>query len=117
MAGEKNGYGTTPPAKKSAYLPPSGKPLSKTASSSFLEDLSNFAEGTIPQSFVMALAIGITCGTAAWVFYKILFGLLDLIWHYIPNNFIVGSWPVVLYSLWIPLVGFSMAVGLGKDDL
>ena len=117
LAGNKNGYGTNGTTeKKPAFLQPSGKPLTKTTSASFLEDLANFAEGTVPQSFVMALAIGVTCGVAAWIYYKILFGLLEFIWHYIPHHYIEGVWPEALYSLWIPIVGFSMAVCLGKGN-
>lgn len=91
--------------------PPSG--LAKTKGSSFIEDLLNFEEGTAPQSFLVALTIGVVCGVSAWFYYKCLWGILQYIWHTIPNNFIVGYWPESLYVMWIPIVGFTMAVGLG----
>jgi H+/Cl- antiporter ClcA len=60
-----------------------------------------------PASFLFST--GIVCGIAANIYYKILFGALELIWHDIPNKFIVGVWPEWLYVMWIPIVGFSMA--------
>lgn len=91
--------------------PPSG--LAKTKGSSFIQDFMNFEEGTAPQSFVIALTIGVICGVSAFVYYKLLWGILDYVWHTIPNTFIVGHWPEWAYVLWIPIVGFSMAVCLG----
>jgi H+/Cl- antiporter ClcA len=92
-------------------LPPSG--LAKTKGASFIEDFLNFEEGTAPQSFIVALVIGVICGVSAFVYYKILFFALDYVWHTIPNNFIIDVWPEPLYVLWIPIVGVVMAVGLG----
>jgi H+/Cl- antiporter ClcA len=95
------------------YLPPAGRALTKTQSNSFLEDLSEFNEGTIPQSMVVALTVGITCGIAAWIYYTLLWGILEYLWHTFPQTYIEGHWPECLYVLWIPIVGFTMAVGLG----
>lgn len=92
-------------------LPPSG--LAKTKGASFIEDFLNFEEGTAPQSFIVALVIGVICGVSAFVYYKILFFALDYVWHTIPNNYIIGVWPESLYVLWIPIVGVVMAIGLG----
>mmetsp|Transcript_24450 Transcript_24450/g.30081 ORF Transcript_24450/g.30081 Transcript_24450/m.30081 type:complete len:523 (+) Transcript_24450:164-1732(+) len=91
--------------------PPNG--LVKTKGANFIEDLLNFEEGTAPQSFIVSLTIGIVCGVSAFVYYKCLWGILNYVWHTIPNQYIVGYWPESMYVLWIPIVGFSMALGLG----
>lgn len=52
---------------------------------------------------------GIVCGLAASLYYKLLFGALEFIWHDFPRKYIVDVWPESLYVLWIPIVGFSMA--------
>ena len=80
---------------------------------SFLDDCRNLREGSFPHSLVIASAIGISCGFAAFVYYELLYGLLDLLWTKIPETYIVGSWPEWAYPLYIPLVGFSMAVLVG----
>lgn len=87
--------------------------LSKTQSSNFLDDLVNFKEGSVPQSAVVAVVIGTVCGIAAFIYYKILFSALDLIWKTIPLKYIEGVWNPNFYVLYIPLVGFSMAICLG----
>lgn len=108
------GYGTGS-TKLSAIAemaqPPSG--LAKTKGASFIEDFLNFEEGTAPQSLVVALVMGVICGVSAFVYYWILWGVLEFVWHTFPNNFIVDVWPESMYVLWIPIVGFSMAVCLG----
>lgn len=105
-------YGTVDDvAGPKVQTPPSG--LAKTKGPSFIQDFLNFEEGTAPQSFVVALTIGVICGVSAWIYYKILWGILAYVWHTIPNHLIVGHWPESLYVLWIPIVGFSMAVCLG----
>jgi H+/Cl- antiporter ClcA len=110
----KTDYGTSAdteaavPTNKTSVLG-----LAKTKGSSFIEDFLNFEEGTAPQSFIVAVVIGVICGVSAFVYYKVLWGLLNFVWHTIPNNYIVDVWPESLYVLWIPIVGFTMAVGLG----
>jgi H+/Cl- antiporter ClcA len=110
---QEKSYGTVVVVPEYAEIatPPTG--LAKTKSSSMLEDLANFEDGTIPQSFVVALVIGIICGVAAWIYYAVLWGLLKYIWHTVPTKFIIGVWPEYLYVLWIPIVGILMALGLG----
>ena len=61
----------------------------------------------------MALSIGIVCGIAAFLYYKVLFAALEYIWHTIPEKYIVGVWPEWSHVLWIPIVGFTMACGVG----
>ena len=106
-------YGTEKPEipVSKAQEPPSG--LAKTKGSSFVEDFVNFEEGTAPQSFIIALTIGVICGVSAFIYYKVLWGILEYVWHTFPNTYIVGNVPECLYVLWIPIVGFSMAVCLG----
>lgn len=79
----------------------------------FLEDAINMTEGTIPQSIVLAIAIGAVCGVASYLYYLLLFTLLDVIWRILPEMFVIGRWSEEYYVLWIPIVGFVMAVGVG----
>ena len=86
--------------------------LRKTRSS-FWEDARTFREGTVPQSLVLALAIGLACGVAAFLYYEMLFFFLDFLWKDLPKRYVEGIWPQQYEVLWIPLVGFTMAVFVG----
>ena len=84
--------------------------------SSFWEDSYYFKDGSIPHSVVLALTIGVVCGTAAYLYYTCLFWLLQFTWHTLPEEYLVVPnpyWPEYLYVLWIPIVGVIMAVGVG----
>ena len=81
--------------------------------SSFWEDAAYFRDGSIPHSMVLATVIGGVCGTAAFVYYKILFWILEFVWHTLPQMIVVDKWPEWTYVLWIPLVAFIMAIGVG----
>ena len=76
--------------------------------STFYQDAITFAEGTIPQSIAMAIVIGIVCGVVAYLYYLVLFFLLDVIWKDLPNAIIKSPWPEGLYVLYIPLVTLSL---------
>lgn len=75
----------------------------------FYNDAMTFAEGTIPQSIVIATVIGIVCGVVAYLYYFVLDTLLVLIWDVMPEAFVVDKWPEHLYVLWIPLFNVSMS--------
>ena len=81
--------------------------------STFYQDAITFAEGTIPQSIAMAIVIGIVCGFVAYLYYLILFSLLDVIWKDLPNAIMGSSWPEGLYVLYIPLVTLSLSLCCG----
>lgn len=76
----------------------------------FLNDAMTFAEGTIPQSIVMATVIGVVCGIVAFLYYSMLDYFLEMIWKKIPEWWIIDVWPEHLYILWIPLVTFTLAI-------
>ena len=78
-----------------------------------LGDARTFAEGSIPHSIAIGTIIGIVCGIAAYIYYALLFWLLEFVWHTLPKMVVVDRWPVWAYCLWIPLVGFTMALGVG----
>jgi len=78
----------------------------------FCRDAWNFQEGTVPHSMVLALSIGIVCGVAAWIYYAALEWALQFLWQTLPER-LFASPSSVPPVLWIPLVGFSMATGLG----
>jgi hypothetical protein len=80
---------------------------------SIWQDAYNFAPGSIPHSMVLSLVIGTVCGTAAYMYYAILEWALEYLWKTLPNQVVVAYWPDHLYFLWIPLVGFTMAICLG----
>ena len=89
------------------------RPTLRKTQSSFWEDAVNFTEGTIPQSIIIAICVGTVCGIAAFIYHTILFYLLETIWHTIPEAVVVDKWAENLYVLWIPIVGFSMAILTG----
>ena len=87
----------------------------KTQSASFWEDAAEFRGGTIPHSMVLGLAIGVVCGMAAYLYYALLWWLLDVIWHDVPQRI---DWLTSASGggpdwLWIPIVGFTLALGVG----
>ncbi|KAG7346731.1 chloride channel [Nitzschia inconspicua] len=80
---------------------------------SFFQDAKSLAEGTIPQSVVLALVIGVVCGVACWLYYSILFFFLELLWTTLPDQVVVNSWDEKYYWLWIPLVSTTMITCVG----
>jgi len=89
------------------------RPSLRKTQSSFWEDAKNLTEGTIPQSIVVALCVGTVCGVAAFVYYSVLFYLLETIWHTIPEALVIDNWGENAYVAWIPIVGFGMAILTG----
>ena len=79
----------------------------------FYKDAVNFAEGSIPQSIIMAFCIGCVCGVVAYLYYSVLDSLLDLIWEKMPTKFVIGKWPEHLYFLWIPLTSVTLSICCG----
>lgn len=80
---------------------------------SLLEDTRTFAPGSIPHSVAIGTIVGIVCGVAAFLYYAVLFWVLKFVWTDMPQMFVVDKWPEWAYPLWIPLVGFTMAIGVG----
>lgn len=83
---------------------------------SFYQDALNFAEGTIPQSIVIALVIGCICGVVAYMYYSTLNFLLTLMWKDMPNYVFAEKYPNIpesLHILWIPMVTFTMSFFCG----
>lgn len=90
----------------------------KVIPTSLMEDLQNWrdgkTEGTIPQGFVAAVLIGVLCGVAAFLYYQSLWWLLDVFWKQLPEMTGFRTHvPEEFWWLWIPLIGFSMAVLVG----
>ena len=79
----------------------------------FFEDARSLAEGTIPQSVVLALIIGTVCGIACWIYYTVLFFCLDFFWETIPERFVKGHWEVHNYWLYIPLASAILVTFVG----
>ncbi|KAL7539120.1 hypothetical protein ACHAXR_011005 [Thalassiosira sp. AJA248-18] len=86
--------------------------LEKTRTT-FYNDAVTFAEGTIPQSIVLAFCIGCVCGVVAFLYYSVLDYFLELIWKDMPEWWVVDKWPEHLYVLWMPLVTFTLSVFCG----
>lgn len=80
---------------------------------SFWEDARSFEEGTIPQSVVLAIVIGIVCGVAAFIYYTVLEFLLDLVWKTIPEKVVIDVWPESSYWCWIVIASLTMCIGVG----
>eukprot|EP00586_Coscinodiscus_wailesii_P000488 CAMPEP_0172479874 /NCGR_PEP_ID=MMETSP1066-20121228/4681_1 /TAXON_ID=671091 /ORGANISM="Coscinodiscus wailesii, Strain CCMP2513" /LENGTH=572 /DNA_ID=CAMNT_0013240693 /DNA_START=61 /DNA_END=1779 /DNA_ORIENTATION=+ len=110
-------YGATTtdakPPKKVKVVNVEKEQFLRRTQTSFIDDAVNFREGTIPQSMIVATVIGIVCGLSAYLYYEVLEGLLKLLWDTLPQKFVVGIWPESTYVLWIPLMGFTMAICVG----
>lgn len=81
--------------------------------STFLQDAIEFNKGSIPHSMVLGAVIGVVCGTGAFIYYAMLEWCLEFLWHDLPEMLIVDVWPESTYVLWIPILGFSLALGVG----
>jgi H+/Cl- antiporter ClcA len=79
----------------------------------FFQDAKSLAEGTIPQSIVLALAIGVVCGIACWLYYSVLFFFLEFLWTTLPEKVVIDKWDEEIHWLWIPLVSFVMITFVG----
>ena len=95
------------------YLLKTQKSFVLKTQKSFYHDAVNFAEGSIPQSIIMAFCIGCVCGVVAYLYYLVLDSLLDLIWKEMPTKFVIGTWPEHLYFLWIPLTSVTLSICCG----
>jgi H+/Cl- antiporter ClcA len=62
---------------------------------------------------VIATAIGISCGVAAYLYYEGLWGLLEFLWKTIPEKYVIGVWPEWAYPFYIPLMGYAMSLLVG----
>jgi len=87
--------------------------LQKTRGSSFFDDAINMRSGTVPHSILVALVCGVVCGVAAFCYYICLWNLLEFFWKYLPEKYVEANWSESHYVLWIPLVGFTMAILAG----
>ena len=85
----------------------------KKISNDFFSDAKSLAEGTIPQSIVLAIIIGIVCGVAAFAYYSVLTFGLEYIWETLPETYVEENWKPENHWLWIPLVQFSMCFCVG----
>ena len=79
----------------------------------FWEDVRNFEPGSMPHSAVLGITIGCICGVVAYLYYTVLEFLLEYLWRDLPEKFFVDQVPESLHWLWIPLLGFLMALGVG----
>lgn len=79
----------------------------------FFQDAKSLAEGTIPQSIVLALVIGVVCGIACWLYYSVLFFFLEFLWTTLPEKLVIDKWDEQYHWLWIPLVSFIMITCVG----
>ena len=59
------------------------------------------------------MTVGVVCGIGAFLYYKVLFFLLEFIWHTVPEDFVADRWPEEIHCLWLPLVGLTMATLVG----
>lgn len=123
---EEKGYGSTFPNTNNAPAKAAPQDVSisevslpgKNIPTTFLEDLRSWrngtVEGTIPQSFCVAIVVGIACGGAAFLYYKSLWAVLDYLWHDLPQDSgFKDAVPESLWFLWIAIIGFTMSAGVG----
>ena len=79
----------------------------------FFQDARSLAEGTIPQSVVLSLVIGVVCGVAAYLYYTCLFFLLNFFWNTIPDDYVSKNWSEEHHWMYAPLISFSFALLVG----
>lgn len=85
----------------------------KKIKTSFFHDAKSLAEGTIPQSMVLAVIIGIVCGVACYLYYSVLYFGLDYIWNVLPEEYVVKHWAPENFWMWIPLMCFPLVTLVG----
>ena len=92
--------------------------LAEDSSGNFWDDLINFTPGALPRITTIAVSIGICCGIVAYLYYTSLFWLLNWIWKELPQT-ILKKWdiPESYYWLWIVIVGYICAFGVGLSVL
>jgi len=122
-----DGVDTTPPPSKLATLRilplreptvPLHEEISPAdMATTFLEDLQHLTPGSVPHSVMVGLSIGVFCGLVAYVYYFLLQELLELLWHTIPERYIAPHLPEAWHWIYIPLLGWIMAVGVGASVL
>jgi len=79
----------------------------------FWDDLKNFTPGSMPHSVVVGISIGIMCGVLAYAYYTVLEWLLEYFWRTLPEQFMVPYIDKSFHWVWIPFLGFIMALGVG----
>eukprot|EP00977_Amphora_coffeiformis_P008958 scaffold2029_cov181-Amphora_coffeaeformis.AAC.7 len=79
----------------------------------FWDDLKRFTPGSMPHSVVVGVTIGIMCGVLAYAYYTVLEWLLEFFWRTLPEQIMVPYVDKSLQWVWIPILGFIMALGVG----
>ena len=85
----------------------------RSLEATFWDDLIHFNPGSMPHSTVVGISIGIMCGVLAYVYYTILEWLLEFLWETLPEAYFAPYVPEQWHLLWIPILGFLMALGVG----
>jgi hypothetical protein len=113
----------TIPKPSTSLSPPPPPPPS--LSTSFTCPLQvSFVAGSVPHSVLVATAIGIACGVSAYIYNSILQWALITVWktwsqqilswilhdnHEYYTDSSIPTWTI----LWIPIVAFTLSIGLG----
>jgi H+/Cl- antiporter ClcA len=79
----------------------------------FLEDIQNMTPGSVPHSAMVGVTIGIVCGLLSYVYYTTLEWALEFLWHTLPSIIIEPYVDPAWYWIWIPILGFTCAIGVG----
>jgi H+/Cl- antiporter ClcA len=85
----------------------------RSGDSTFWNDVKYFNPGSMPHSTVVGTFIGVMCGILAYIYYTILEWLLAFLWKTLPEAIVVPNVPESLHFLWIPALGYVMAIGVG----
>lgn len=80
---------------------------------SFLDDIKDPLNGTVPITVLIAAVIGIFCGVCAWAYYNILEFLLEFVWKKLPEKIIEPYFSEHFYWIWIVIVGMAGAALVG----
>ena len=69
--------------------------------------------GSIQQSIVVALVIGVVNGIACFLYYTVLEASLEFFWHKLPELTKATSWTESTQWLWIPIVSIVFCIFTG----
>lgn len=86
---------------------------SKFGLTSFLADLGDTQNGTVPVSVLIASVIGVLCGVFVWVYYTVLYGVLDFVWSTLPKVIFAPVIPEAWHWTWIPIVILPLSIFVG----
>lgn len=102
-----------PPAKVGDPVGPIPPANSLFGMETFLEDIKDAQNGTVPISVLIASTVGVFCGVSCFLYYKVLKFGFKTFWTTLPVNYFAPYVPEQWHWLWIPTVVMVLSLGVG----